>query len=131
MKKIIVFILSGFIFLTGCQSKEENKKNDNKEILEIKKIELDETESSTSDFLYAKQDGGIVIRSYNGNDAQVIVPVNTEDYEGEYNNYLQAYQKLGINNIELVRFRKTYGFIYTEIKIKYIITYKIYLYGYI
>lgn len=36
MKKIIVFILSGFIFLTGCQSKEENKKNDNKEILEIK-----------------------------------------------------------------------------------------------
>ena len=131
MKKIIVFILSGFIFLTGCQSKEENKKNDNKEILEIKKIELDETESSTSDFLYAKQDDGIVIRSYNGNDTQVIVPVNTEDYEGEYNNYLQAYQKLGINNIELVRFRKTYGFIYTEIKIKYIITYKIYLYGYI
>ena len=131
MKKIIVFILSGFIFLTGCQSKEENKKNDNKEILEIKKIELDEAKSSTSDFSYAKQNDGIVIRSYNGNDTQVIVPVNTEDYEGEYNNYLQAYQKLGINNIELVRFRKTYGFIYTEIKIKYIITYKIYLYEYI
>ena len=94
-------------------------------------IELDEAKSSTSDFSYAKQDDGIVIRSYNGNDTQVIVPVNTEDYEGEYNNYLQAYQKLGINNIELVRIRKTYGFIYTEIKIKYIITYKIYLYEYI
>ena len=31
-------------------------------------IELDEAKSSTSDFSYAKQDDGIVIRSYNGND---------------------------------------------------------------
>ena len=54
MKKIIVFILSGFIFLTGCQSKEENKKNDNKEILECDQQILNYTNDNKIDYIPIK-----------------------------------------------------------------------------
>lgn len=71
MKKIIISFLLGIFCLTGCQSSNENTKE---ESLEIKKVQVNEKESNTSDFLYVQQDGGIVIRSYNGNESQVIIP---------------------------------------------------------